>query len=87
MKDSLTSLGLMGIVAVSVFMGCGFIEQMGADMVETMPNPATIGQDPATGGISATQFWTTWGASMALHEVRKMFRWFKTRKENGNGTD
>jgi len=74
------------IVPVLVFVGCGLagfgdsagevLSTIGIDAVGTMPDPSRVGQP---GGITPTQFWATWGATLAMHEGRKLIRLFMKR--------
>ncbi len=75
------------LVPALVFVGCGLagfgesagevLSTLGSDAVATMPDPPTgVGGS----GISATQFWATWGATLAMHEGRKLIRLFMKNK-------
>ncbi len=69
-----------GLAAVA---GCGFLQDLGADAIETMPGTLPGMEDPVTGvSISPTAFWTTWALTLGAHEARKFLRLL--RKKMGN---
>jgi len=71
---------------LAVLAGCGFLKELGADAVETMPGTLPGMEDPDTGArISPTAFWTTWALTLGAHEGRKFLRLF--RKKLGNDSD
>jgi len=83
LKSNVVMFLFLGLAAAA---GCGFLQDLGADAMETMPVTLPGMEDPETGAnISPTAFWTTWALTLAAHEGRKFLRLF--RKKLGNDSD
>ncbi len=75
---------MLAALVVFYTSGCASMSEMAtalaSDAIATMPDPSTVN---APCGITATQFWSTWGATLLIHEGRKLFRDLFGKKTKG----